>query len=122
MCPSSHPAIPLSRHPHLNIIAPWGDHYDVTFKTCRERSEDHRTLNRGVDVKGMTMHFDCSVLMGDTPVQQVSDGSKVGGNHKCLKGFTCLTKVCLWLQPYCNPTKSLLLTHLLTYYPELRKT
>jgi len=116
------------------MLVPWGEQFDLTLATCRERSEDFRTLNHGVEVRGMIMHFANSVLMGDTPVHQIMLGHKVGGNHKCTQHQGCLVKVCLGcnlghtatlLQPYCNrapysPTH--LCTYSLTYYAELPQT
>lgn len=95
VCVSSHPAILLSRHPHLYILVPWGEKFDLTMATCRERSEDFRTLNHGLEIKGMVMQFENSVHLGDTPVQQIIKGNKVGGEHKCTQHQGCVLKVCL---------------------------
>ena len=130
VCISSHPALPLSRHPRIYMLVPWGEQFDLTLATCRERSEDFRTLNHGVEVRGMVMHFANSVLMGDTPVQQIMLANKVGGNNKCTHGRGCLLKVRPHcnpiLQPYCKHRATYSPTHLftysLTYYAELCQT
>ena len=97
---SAHPSILPSihpycyRHPHLYMLMPWGEQFDLTMATCRERSEDMRTLNHGIVVAGITMQFGNSVLMGDTPVLQIAMGDKIGGNHACTASGDCLKKVC----------------------------
>ena len=59
------------RQPHIYILVPWGEHYDVALRTCRERSEDMRTLNHPISIMGMDVVFENSAYLGDTPVHQV---------------------------------------------------
>ena len=65
------------------MLLPWGEHFDLALRTCRERSEDMRSLNHPIPIMGMDLVFENSIHLGDTPVLLVAKGNKTSGNYSC---------------------------------------